>query len=89
MVCNIVTFQPLVADLSDRTVVYPEWGNLVGWMLVLLALLPVPVFAVYTIVFKYRKSSNSTSTILAMSISPESEHNQIKSGERPIRFQVS
>lgn len=87
VIANCVTYEPLKAELSNRTIVYPVWGNILGWMFVICAFLWVPGYAIYTLLCKY-KDGRTWKERLAMAISPEQEHKSIRNGKQIRRFQV-
>ena len=88
VIASGVTYEPLKAELSNRVVVYPEWGNILGWMFVICAFLWVPSYAIYTVLGKYTMGKTWKQR-LAMCISPEKEHKSILNGNEVKRFQVT
>ena len=88
VIASGVTYEPLKAELSNRVVVYPEWGNILGWMFVICAFLWVPSYAIYTVLGKYTMGKTWKQR-LAMCISPEKEHKSILNGNKVKRFQVT
>lgn len=87
MIASGVTYSSLEVTLAQRTVVYPQWGNILGWMFVVGAFLWVPGYATYAVFIKFRHIS-SWKQRLAVVISPEHEHESIISGLEPSRYQV-
>ncbi|XP_069075861.1 sodium-dependent dopamine transporter [Pleurodeles waltl] len=73
VVVSIVTFNPP----NYGSYIFPEWANVVGWIIAISSMAMVPIYATY----KFCRLPGSFREKLAYAITPEKEHELVDSGE--------
>ncbi|KAJ1203896.1 hypothetical protein NDU88_007677 [Pleurodeles waltl] len=73
VVVSIVTFNPP----NYGNYIFPEWANIVGWIIAISSMAMVPIYATY----KFCRLPGSFREKLAYAITPEKEHELVDSGE--------
>ncbi|XP_013402004.1 sodium-dependent noradrenaline transporter isoform X1 [Lingula anatina] len=83
VVSSIITYRPIVVETATHgPYPYPDWANAVGWCIAGSSMILVPVVAVW----KMLVTKGTFKRRLALCISPESEHADIKAGKPVKRF---
>ncbi|XP_036596767.1 sodium-dependent dopamine transporter [Trichosurus vulpecula] len=73
VVVSIVTFRPP----NYGTYIFPDWANVVGWIIATSSMAMVPIYATY----KFCSLPGSFRKKLAYAITPEKEHGLVENGE--------
>ncbi|XP_069476537.1 sodium-dependent dopamine transporter [Ambystoma mexicanum] len=73
VVVSIVTFKPP----NYGSYVFPEWANVIGWIIAISSMAMVPIYAIY----KFCRLRGSFREKLAYAITAEKEHELVESGE--------
>nr|XP_020832385.1 sodium-dependent dopamine transporter isoform X1 [Phascolarctos cinereus] len=73
VVVSIVTFRPP----NYGTYIFPDWANVVGWIIATSSMAMVPIYATY----KFCSLPGSFREKLAYAITPEKEHGLVENGE--------
>ncbi|ESO90311.1 hypothetical protein LOTGIDRAFT_123645 [Lottia gigantea] len=84
VITSIINYVPLSYTTSLQTYIYPGYSNILGWCIALSVILLIPGFAVYKLI----KTPGTFKQRLALCISPEWEHTEIKEEKVVKRFKV-
>ncbi|XP_046361791.1 sodium-dependent dopamine transporter-like isoform X1 [Haliotis rufescens] len=83
VISSFASYTPLEYMTATGRYVYPEYANVIGWMIALSSMCMIPGYAIY----KLAITKGTLKERFALCISPESEHEQIRQKKQVKRFQ--
>ncbi|XP_025076147.1 sodium-dependent noradrenaline transporter-like isoform X2 [Pomacea canaliculata] len=74
VISSIISYVPLAYTTATGTYIYPFYANVIGWCIAMSSMLMIPGYALY----KVLSTRGSLKERLALCISPEWEHDEIR-----------